>query len=111
MTTELLFSLSLFALVALATWYATRRFFSDHDQRLRARMRSGDIEIAHAHRTFRQRLEGGLEQIVHSAGALVLPRSREGQAKLRQRLGFGGLYSSSALTFFLGTRVLLVLGL
>lgn len=111
MFVEILFTLCLFGTIATATWLVARHLLSETDGRLRARLRAGDIEVIRMEQSLRERIEGALEQLVHTAGSVILPKSREGQAALRQKLGYAGVYSSSGLTFLLGCRVLLVVGL
>ena len=110
--TELLFSLCVFGLVALLTWWIASYYLDEDDDRLRERLGYGSLGHAkEIQRTLRERIEGSLEDFVHAAGALLLPRTREAQGRLRQKLAHAGIYSSSSLTFLLGCRVLIVLGL
>jgi tight adherence protein C len=53
-----------------------------------------------------------VNRISRAAAAPLMPKQREEQSRLRKKLAFAGLYSTSSMQFFVATRiVLLLLGL
>jgi tight adherence protein C len=104
-----IFALLLFAAVFVMAWVLLgvllKRDENPLKQRLKSPGRSIQVEDIPKEGVFAPLVN----RISKAAAAPLMPKQREEQSRLRRRLAYAGIYSSSAMQMFVGARIILLL--
>lgn len=106
MTHELLIlTLSAFGAIASLTWWISRWMLDTQDERLRQRLRAGDLGLRAAEDSKFSPLSL-LQNLGQAAAGPFMPKSSQAASAMRRRLAQAGIYSPSAIRTVCGCKVI-----
>src|SRR6476661_7320498 len=103
------FAILLFAAVFVMAWVLLGVLLKRGENPLKNRLRSPTRSIQVDDIPKEGVFAPLLNRISRAAAAPLMPKQREEHSRLRKRLAFAGMYSNSAMQFFVGTRIILLL--
>jgi tight adherence protein C len=103
------FAILLFAAVFVMAWVLLGVLLKRGENPLKNRLRSPSRSIQVDDIPKEGVFAPLLNRISRAAAAPLMPKQREEHSRLRKRLAFAGMYSNSAMQFFVGTRIILLL--
>ena len=103
-----IFAGCLFGGVAMFTYWASRLFLRGRTERLRERLRGSEWDPRN--KLGKAKLGSLMERVGQSAASPFMPKDKEKTSRLRQQLGYAGIYSPLAINLISGFKLILLIG-